>query len=71
MTKKLYEESHIADIADTIRSYSSLEDSNKKYKTSEMKEGVINVYINASTQGYNAGYDAGIESIPDGNEVEY
>ena len=79
MAKKVFDDAHIADIANTIRDYSSPEDSNKTYKTSEMKEGIINVYINASTQGYNAGrtegysagYDAGIESIPDGDEVSY
>ena len=52
MAKKVYEETHIANIAETIRSYAR---TTSTYKTSEMPNGVAEVY----GMGYNDGVDTG------------
>ena len=69
MAKKLYDEKKIQFIAEKIRINS---ETTKRYKVSEMPEGIDEVYNKGYDVGHTAGYDDGFASgLEEGRKGEY
>ena len=59
--KYVIDESTLTDIADVIRDYGRPENAEKKYKPTDMRDGIVGVSDRAGTEGYDAGYIVGLD----------